>query len=578
MNMQRGIQMNNNYNVMLKVFGALGVGIVVGIVAPQFWVPEKNSESHQNVEKKPMYWVAPMDPNYRRDEPGQSPMGMDLIPFYDEGEKSSNTGPGTIRISPDVVNNLGVRVAVAERKALQSEIVTVGYVQFDEDRLIHIHPRISGWIDKLYVKATGDPVEKGAPLYAIYSPELVNAQEELILALNRKNSRLIRAAEQRLKALELSMSFIDKLKSTKKISHTVIFHAPQNGVVDNLNIREGFYVKPGTTMLSIGSLEQVWVEAEVFERQASLVKVNDTVTMTLDYLPGKSWEGHIDYIYPTLDKKTRTARIRLRFPNADGQLKPNMFAQVAIHSGSKEKLLVIPREALIRTGQQDRVVLALAGGSYKSIEVKVGRLDQNSVEIIKGLKEGEKVVTSAQFLLDSESSKTSDFKRMNHEEEQPHSVWVAGKIKSVMKDNRMATIEHEAIEAWGWPEMIMDFQVSDEVDFEPLRAGTELHMEITKGDDGQLNITGTHIMDTVEDESEDAQTANTYGSINSIDVQSRVLNIDRGPIEKWQRPAATLNFIVGDNIDISKLNSGSKISFTFKISGERFVITQLEQE
>ena len=159
------------------------------------------------------------------------------------------------------------------------------------------------------------------------------------------------------------------------MKQTLTFYAPQSGVVDNLNIREGFFVKPGTTLMSVGTLDDVWVEAEVFERQAALVNVGLPVTMTLDYLPGKRWQGEVDYVYPALDPKTRTARVRLRFKNPDALLKPNMFAQVAIHANAENDALVIPKEAVIRTGDQDRVVLALGEGRFKSVEVELGRLD-----------------------------------------------------------------------------------------------------------------------------------------------------------------------------------------------------------
>lgn len=395
----------------------MGVVVISGVkyfVGDSFVGSNHKTNGIRDEDNAPLYWVAPMDANYRRDAPGLSPMGMDLIPVYDEGKSENDAGPGTIVISPDVVNSLGVRTGLAERRKLHHDITTVGYVQFDEDTLVHIHPRVSGWIEKLYVTASGEPVKQGKPLYDLYSPELVNAQEDVVLAINRKNTRLMQASEDRLRALQIPTSFIDELKRTLKVQQTVTFLAPQDGVVANLRIREGFFVEPGTTMLSIGALEQVWVEAEIFERQASLVHKNDSVTMRLDYLPGQVWKGHVDYIYPALDKKTRTVRIRLRFDNIGKQLKPNMFAQVNVHSDSGMPLLLIPREALIRTGKQDRVVLALGEGSYKSIEVQVGQRNHEVVEIIKGLDEGDRVVTSAQFLLDSESSKTSDFTRLHH--------------------------------------------------------------------------------------------------------------------------------------------------------------------
>ncbi len=470
-------------------------GVIVGIVLT-FTLKDSGDSGadHASVKQEPLYWVAPMDPNYRRDKAGKSPMGMDLIPVYEDEEKTSGDGPGTIRISPDVINNLGVRTGTVERKSLHSEIVTVGYVKYDENQLIHIHPRVSGWIEKLFVKAAGDPVEKGAPLYSLYSPELVNAQEELVLAINRKNARLVQASEDRLKALHIPNRFIQTLKRTREVQQTVRFYSPQNGVVDNLNIREGFYVQPGTTMLSIGGIDRVWVEAEIFERQVSLVKTNDLVTMTLDYIPGRTWQGKVEYIYPTLDRKTRTVRIRLTFDNSERKLKPNMFAQITVHSYSDDELLVIPREALIRTGSQDRVVIALGEGRFKSVEVAVGRMDKNVVEIINGLGDKEEVVVSAQFLLDSESSKTSDFKRMHHGDDAPQSVWVGGEIKKVMLEHRMVTVRHDPIEAWAWPAMTMDFFVADDVALSPLKVGTDLHMEVSKRSDGQYEITGTHII------------------------------------------------------------------------------------
>lgn len=554
---------------------AAGVGLALGIAATLILGGGNSTvQSEESKSEKPLYWVAPMDPNYRRDKPGKSPMGMDLIPVYEEGEKANDEGPGTINISPDVINNLGVRTGLVERKPLHSEIVTVGYVRYDEDKLIHIHPRLSGWVEKLYVKSAGDPVKKGEPLYALYSPELVNAQEELLLAISRNNTRLIQAAEDRLRALQIPREFINQLKKTKAVQQTITFFAPQGGVVDNLNIREGFYVQPGTTMLSIGALDPIWVEAEIFERQAALVEIDDPVTMTLDYLPGRTWTGRVDYVYPTLDSKTRTVRLRLRFDNPKELLKPNMFAQITVHTGSDEEMLVVPREALIRTGTQDRLVLALGEGSFKSISVKIGRQDQNWVEILEGVDEGEKVVTSAQFLLDSESSKTSDFKRLHHGGDKPKSVWVAAEIQSVMNDHRMVTASHDPIAEWDWPSMTMDFRISPNVDMSALNPGTQLHMEISKLKDGGYEITGIHIMGT-KSQTTEVQSAQVNGVVNTVDTINRTANIHRGPIPKWNRPSATMDFYVSDDVDIKQLSPKASIYFEFEIQDGEFVITRL---
>lgn len=501
-------KISNKFVVMSAALGGLIVGVLITLTVSQ---GASGNDKQTAMEKEPLYWVAPMDPNYRRDAPGKSPMGMDLIPVYEESASANDAGPGTISISPDVVNNLGVRTTTVTRKKLQEEIVTVGYVQYDENRLVHIHPRVSGWVEKLYTKAAGYPVTQGEPLYSLYSPELVNAQEELVLAVNRNNTALIKAAEARLRALQISDDFIKNLKRTLEIKQRVNFYAPQSGVIDRLDIREGYYVQPSTTMLSIGALDRVWVEAEVFESQSAQVKLNDPVTMTLDYLPGKKWQGKVKYIYPTLDSNTRTTRIRLSFDNPQGELKPNMFAQVSIHNKDSESMLVIPREALIRTGQQDRVVLALGEGSFKSVAVETGRSNQHLVEIIAGLNEGERIVTSAQFLLDSESSKTSDFKRVNHAEERPDSVWASAEVLNIMPEHRTVSVQHEAIEAWQWPAMEMAFKVSQQVDIDSLAVGMSLHIEIEALDENQYEIVAIHI----QEQSADKTTVDDHDSHSS---------------------------------------------------------------
>jgi Cu(I)/Ag(I) efflux system membrane fusion protein len=560
--------MSSNTKIIIAIIigAAIGAGILGLFLNPNSEGPKTNSE-----EKKPLYWVAPMDSNYRRDKPGKSPMGMDLIPVYEDESSTDDFGPGAVRVAPHVVNNLGVRTAPVELENMHTEISTVGYVQYDEDKLIHIHPRVDGWIEKLYVKAEGDPVEKGQPLYSLYSPQLVNAQEELLIALKRNNVSLVTAAKDRLKALQLSAGLIKELEQTKNVQQTITFYSPQAGVVDGLKIREGFYVKPGDTLLSIGKLDQVWVEAEVFERDAALIKEGLPVSMTLDYLPGEDWTGVVDYVYPALNSKTRTLRVRLKFGNPDFQLKPNMFAQVSIHANQADSAIIVPKEAVIRTGKQDRVVLALGDGQFKSIEVTIGRVDKDSIEILSGLNEDDVVVTSAQFLIDSESSKSSDFKRMTHDEV-PNSIWMQGEVNSVMTGHRMVNITHGPAEAWDWPEMTMDFNVAENVDVDSLKSGQSLHFEVSKTEDSGYEVTGIHIMSQPE-----VSSATVSGLINEITLGNRTFNISRGPIEKWDRPAATMDFIVAENIEIADFNVGDNVTFTFEVRDE-LVITEISLE
>jgi len=560
--------MSSNTKIIIAIIigAAIGAGTLGLFLNPNSEGPKTNSE-----EKKPLYWVAPMDSNYRRDKPGKSPMGMDLIPVYEDESSTDDFGPGAVRVAPHVVNNLGVRTAPVELENMHTEISTVGYVQYDEDKLIHIHPRVDGWIEKLYVKAEGDPVEKGQPLYSLYSPQLVNAQEELLIALKRNNGSLVTAAKDRLKALQLSAGLIKELEQTKKVQQTITFYSPQAGVVDGLKIREGFYVKPGDTLLSIGKLDQVWVEAEVFERDAALIKEGLPVSMTLDYLPGEDWTGVVDYVYPALNSKTRTLRVRLKFGNPDFQLKPNMFAQVSIHANQADIAIIVPKEAVIRTGKQDRVVLALGDGQFKSIEVTIGRVDKDSIEILSGLNEDDVVVTSAQFLIDSESSKSSDFKRMTHDEV-PNSIWMQGEVNSVMTGHRMVNITHGPAEAWDWPEMTMDFNVAENVDVDSLKSGQSLHFEVSKTEDSGYEVTGIHIMSQPE-----VSSATVSGLINEITLGNRTFNISQGPIEKWDRPAATMDFIVAENIEIADFNVGDNVTFTFEVRDE-LVITEISLE
>ncbi|CAM4044681.1 efflux RND transporter periplasmic adaptor subunit [Pseudoalteromonas byunsanensis] len=558
-----------------KTIIALFVGIALGTVAMSLF-PENHSEQTQasdSQEKKPLYWVAPMDANYRRDKPGKSPMGMDLIPVYEEDSGANDAGPGSVKIAPHVVNNLGVRTAPVEYAAMHTQISTVGYVQYDEDKLIHIHPRVDGWIEKLYVKAAGNPVEKGQPLYTLYSPQLVNAQEELLLALKRNNGSLISAAKDRLKALQLSEQFINELEKNQQVQQTITFYSPQSGVIDGLKIREGFYVKPGTTLMSIAQLNQVWVEAEVFERDTSLISQGQPVSMTLDYLPGKQWNGTVDYVYPALNSKTRTLRVRLKFDNPNYELKPNMFAQVAIHTNLDEPVILVPKEAVIRTGKQDRVVLALGDGQFKSIAVTIGRVGKDKIEILQGLNEEDKIVTSAQFLIDSESSKNSDFKRMTHEKV-PNSVWVQGVVNEVMADHRMVNITHDPVEAWDWPTMTMDFTVAKKVDINALSAGQTLHFEVSKTDDGSYELTGIHIMSQGSSEPQ-VSSATVNGLVNAIDADNRIVNISRDAIEKWNRPAATMDFVVAAEVSLDNIKVADEVTFTFEIRDD-FVVVDIK--
>ena len=364
-------------------------------------------------EKEVLYWVAPMDANYRRDKPGKSPMGMELIPFYAGADGDGST----VSISPMVIQNLGVRTARAELTRLWRGIDTVGYVDYDESKVSHIHLRTEGWIEKLEVKSEGERVKKGGFLFDVYSPKLVNAQEELITALSSGNKGLIRATKERLAALGVSSSQIKQLQKTKKAKQRISIYAPQDGVVSDLPVREGMFVKPSQKVMTLGDLSSVWLLAEVFERQSQWVEVGQDAEVRLSYIPGKLWRGEVEYIYPSLDAKTRTLKVRLRFDNPGERLKPNMYANVKIYGGAKENTIVIPLEGLIRTGREERVIIALGEGKFEARNVTPGIESGDYIEILEGVSEGDNIVTSGQFLIDSEASMRASLTRMSEPDE-----------------------------------------------------------------------------------------------------------------------------------------------------------------
>ncbi|MCK4866136.1 MAG: efflux RND transporter periplasmic adaptor subunit [Gammaproteobacteria bacterium] len=450
-----------------------------------------SEEKESNKEKKILYWVAPMDATYRRNEAGKSPMGMDLVPVYDEGGDEN-----TVKISAAVENNMGVRTAIVKRDKLWRRIDTVGYVDFDENKISHLHLRTKGWIEKLYVKSEGERVKKGQLLFEVYAPELVNAQEEYLQAVRSNNRGLTAASRERLIALGISSLQINNLNKKRRVNQYVKIYAKQDGIIAKLSIREGMFVTPQKLVMSLADLSSVWLLAEVFESQTDWVKVGQSAEVTLSYLPGREWEGVVEYIYPSLDPKTRTLKVRLRFENKDESLKPNMFAKVNIYGGAKREVLTIPREALIRTGNDQRVILSIGKGHFQARKVTAGIESGEFIEIVKGISEGDTVVTSGQFLIDSEASLKASIARMSSmdgkkEEMDPTmdmSVKIMGTavLNSVMPAYNMINMAHDPIPALDWPAMEMDFTVKKDVSLQGLNKGDKVEFELEKGESGYV--------------------------------------------------------------------------------------------
>lgn len=366
--------------------------------------------------RKIKYYVSPMDPKIISKTPGKDPMGMDFIPVYEE--EGSAMAPGTIAVDPNTVLSIGVRTAKVEVRPLSRVIRAVGKVIYDEQQLKVVNTKVDGWVTRLYVKITGEPVRKGQRLVSIYSRELVPAQREYLLALKNLKTvgkspftemaegarRLAEASRVRLEYFDIPASQIAELERTGRVRKELTLASPVYGIVTERLVTEGQFVMAGMTLLKVADLSTVWVEADIYEYELPWVAVGQQAVMTLSYLPGETFKGAIEYIYPYLRGKTRTARVRMKFPNPGYKLKPDMFAQVEIKSPLKPEVVVVPNEAVMDTGERQHVFIALGQGRFEPREVKLGVHGQDGLlQVLSGLKGGEEIVTSAHFLLDSES-------------------------------------------------------------------------------------------------------------------------------------------------------------------------------
>lgn len=469
----------------------LVLGGLVGSYATSRW-PESMEQwlvvlgkDGASAEPEPLYWVAPMDPNYRRDKPGLSPMGMELVPVYAEDDKDQ--GPGVVSIDPQIVNNLGVRTGDVEFGVLAQQVHSVGFVSYDEDQLRHVHTRLAGWIQKLYHNSDGSFVQQGEPLYELYAPELVTAQQEYLVALRSGSRPLIRASRDKLRALAVSDQAIKAIAKRGKASETITQYAPRCGYISKLSVRQGMYIKPSQTLMAIGPLDQVWVIAEVLERQSPWLQQGAAAELELDYLPGQIWRGSIDYIYPTVDAMTRARKVRLRFDNPEGVLQPGMFGRVSLTGRNTRAQLHIPASALIRTASGQRVVVALGEGQYKSVAVHTGIQAGQRIALLEGLELGDKVVTSAQFLFDSESAISSDLQRISNPESPWPTAWTDARIVAVDREQHSLTLRHQRIDRWRRPAMQMQLPVDQALDIDGLQAGQQLKVQLSNKD-GEVKV------------------------------------------------------------------------------------------
>ncbi|MCE9680366.1 efflux RND transporter periplasmic adaptor subunit [Shewanella sp. AS1] len=362
-------------------------------------------------------YVCPMHAHIISDVPGTCPIcGMNL----EKVEVGGSQHEVQIDVSGSMQQALALKVAKVEKETLQRFVSSVGQVGYDESQITHVHARVNGWLEKLKVKSVGDKITKGQLLYEIYSPDLINAQDDYLLAISSMRSSgskdyqdLVRRAGLRLELLGMNRSQIEQLAKGGKTQYRVPFYAQSDGIVKQLSVRDGMYIQPSTEVMSMVDLSKVWVIADVFENEQSWMEIGQQTKVSVPAMGLEGIEGKVDYIYPELDPVTRSLRVRIVLQNPNITLRPNTLAKVEILGGPNKDALVVPQEALIQTGQANRVIVKQDDNSFVAREVTVGMLSQGKAEILSGIEEGERVVISGQFLLDSEASLKGSLMRLS---------------------------------------------------------------------------------------------------------------------------------------------------------------------
>jgi membrane fusion protein, copper/silver efflux system len=444
-------------------------------------------QAAQTDARKPLYWYDPMYPQHKFDKPGKSPfMDMQLVPKYAD----ETADAGTVSISPRMVQNLGVRTAEARSGSIEQRFETTGSVAYNERAVVQLQARAAGFVERLHARAPLDPVTRGAPLVDILFPEWAGAQEEFLL-LRRSESpelqALAEAARQRLRLLGMTDSQITAIEREGIVRTRFTLTAPISGVIAELGVREGATVTAGQTLYRIVDLSSVWVNAEVPETQASWVVPGARVEARVPAYPNSVFTGRVGALLPEVNSATRTVRARIEVDNPGGRLKPGMFASLAFPRGAGRKSVLVPSEAVIRTGTRNVVILALGDGRFRSADVEVGFESGGESEIRKGLKAGDKVVLSGQFLIDSEGSLLAAISRLE-------GVQNLHKGRGTVSDIDMQTgrveLDHGPIPSLQWPEMRMGFLVEDKRQLAALKKGDAVEFELL----GQPNKDGDHLI------------------------------------------------------------------------------------
>ncbi|HEX2831216.1 MAG TPA: efflux RND transporter periplasmic adaptor subunit [Burkholderiales bacterium] len=448
----------------------------------------KTSEA-ATTDKKVLYWYDPMYPQHRFDKPGKSPfMDMQLVPRY-AGETEDQ---GAVTVSPRVAQSLGIRTAEVKRGSMAPKLSAVGTVEYNERSVVLVQPRANGFIERLYVRAPLDPVRQGAPLVEMLIPEWAAAQEEYLLLRKRADNgsgELATAARQRLLLLGMSESQVAAIERSGTPQPRITLASPISGVVAELGARQGMTVTAGTTLFRIAGLGTVWVVAEVPETQAGQLVPGSRVEVHLAAYPNEVVKGRVSAVLPEINAATRTVRLRVEVANAAGRLRPGMYANVSFAPRAQE-LLLVPTEAVIRTGERTVVIVAENEGRFRVAEIEPGMESGAETEIRKGLKAGERVVVSGQFLIDSEASLRSTLSRLESSpvpakqtDAKPEGHRGHGRITAIDPAKGRIDLDHAAIPSMKWPAMHMGFAVADRGALDTLKPGDTVDFTVRANPD-----------------------------------------------------------------------------------------------
>jgi Cu(I)/Ag(I) efflux system membrane fusion protein len=436
-----------------------------------------------------------MVPEQKFDKPGKSPfMDMQLVPKY----AGAGGDTPTVAVPSQTLQNLGIRIEPVSRTSFGSELTAVGRIEPNERAYYAVQTRVPGFVDRLYVRAVGDPVAKGQKVAEIYAADLLAAQREYLALLELDTvegaAELKEASRNRLKLLGMSESEVRRLTESRQAAPRIGVYAPASGIVTELGVREGAQLMAGSTLLQISDLSRVWLITEIPERDAGFVRPGMSAKVELQSLPEETVDGKIDYIYPELDPAARTLRARIELPNSKGILRPGMYANVSLGGQSRE-VLSVPSESVIATGRR-KVVILKEGNGFRPADIQTGAEGQGRTEIFSGLTEGEQVVVSGQFLIDSEASLSGVLARLSqqagpaHEtaapQKMPHGT---GKVIAIDADASEITLAHDPIPEIGWPSMTMDFKVLEPAQLQHLHAGDAVDFDLKGNADDEYAIT-----------------------------------------------------------------------------------------